>query len=69
VSRWGCLADAADPAVGDLEDQVDNVYRPLQAMARSGPLGHLMKVGEEFIRVGSDGPDRRGHELGAVPVG
>lgn len=37
------------------EDQVDNVYRPLQAMIRLGPLGDLMKVGESFIRVGSRG--------------
>ncbi|MFB9681229.1 hypothetical protein [Streptosporangium vulgare] len=37
------------------EDQVDNVYRPLQAMAKSGPLGELMRVGEEFIRLPNDG--------------
>lgn len=35
------------------EDQVDNVYRPLQSMIRLGPLGDLMRVGEAFIRVGS----------------
>jgi hypothetical protein len=37
------------------EGQTNNVFRPLQAMARSWPLSQLMKVGEEFIRVGSDG--------------
>lgn len=37
------------------EDQVDNVYRPLQSMVRLGPLGDVMKVGEAFIRVGSEG--------------
>jgi hypothetical protein len=38
------------------EDQVDNVYRPLQAMAKHGPLADIMRVGEEFIRLpGDDG--------------
>ncbi|MGI5161402.1 hypothetical protein [Microbispora sp. CA-102843] len=37
------------------EDQVDNVYRPLQAMIKSGPLSALMRVGEEFIRLPNDG--------------
>lgn len=37
------------------EDQVDNVYRPLQAMARSGPLADLMLVREGFIRLPNDG--------------
>jgi hypothetical protein len=37
------------------EDQVDNVYRPLQQMIRLGPLGDLMRVGESFIRVGTAG--------------
>jgi hypothetical protein len=37
------------------ESQVDNVYRPLQSMVKRGPLGELMKVGEEFTRVGDDG--------------
>lgn len=36
-------------------EQVDNVYRPLQAMARYGPLAERMKVGEEFIRLPNDG--------------
>jgi len=37
------------------EDQVDNVYRPLQAMARYGPLAEQMRVGEQFIRLPNDG--------------
>lgn len=37
------------------EDQTDNVFRPLQAMVRYGPLGDLMRVGEEFIRLPNDG--------------
>lgn len=37
------------------EDQTDNVYRPLQQMIRNGPLGELMRVGEEFIRLPGDG--------------
>jgi hypothetical protein len=41
------------------EDQVDNVYRPLQAMARNERLKDRMKVREGFIRLrGEDGdPD------------
>ncbi|MCW2904914.1 MAG: hypothetical protein JWO67_7179 [Streptosporangiaceae bacterium] len=37
------------------QDQVDNVYRPLQAMAKHGPLSDMMRVGEEFIRLPNDG--------------
>jgi hypothetical protein len=37
------------------EEQTDNVYRPLQAMIRYGPLGELMRVGEQFIRLPNDG--------------
>jgi hypothetical protein len=37
------------------EDQVDNVYRPLQAMVKGGPLSGSMKVGEEFTRIGDEG--------------
>lgn len=37
------------------EDQVANVYRPLQSMIRLGWLSDLMTVGEEFIRLGTDG--------------
>jgi hypothetical protein len=37
------------------EDQTANIYRPLQNMIRLGPLGDLMRAGEEFVRVGLDG--------------
>ncbi|SEN85641.1 hypothetical protein [Nonomuraea pusilla] len=37
------------------EDQVDNVYRPLQAMAKGPRLAELMKVREGFIRLPNDG--------------
>jgi hypothetical protein len=37
------------------EEQTDNVFRPLQSMIRYGPLGGLMRVGEEFIRLPNDG--------------
>ena len=37
------------------EDQVDNVYRPLQGMIRRGPLIERMKVREGFIRLPEDG--------------
>lgn len=37
------------------EDQVANVYRPLQAMVKHGPLVEQMKVGENFIRIGGEG--------------
>ncbi len=37
------------------EDQVDNVYRPLQAMARGPRLSELMKVREGFIRLPNEG--------------
>lgn len=36
-------------------DQTDNIYRPLQDMIRLGPLGDLMRVGEGFIRIGTQG--------------
>lgn len=36
-------------------EQTDNVFRPLQSMIRNGPLGELMRVGEEFIRLPGDG--------------
>jgi len=41
------------------QDQVDNVYRPLTAMIHMGPLKHLLKVRESFIRIvgASDDPD------------
>lgn len=37
------------------EDQVANVYRPLQNMVKLGPLGDRMRVGEEFTRIGTEG--------------
>ena len=37
------------------EDQVANVYRPLQAMAKAYPLDGLMRGGEAFIRLPNDG--------------
>lgn len=37
------------------EDQVRNVYRPLQSMVRNGPLGDQMRVGEGFIRLPNEG--------------
>lgn len=37
------------------EDQVDNVYRPLQGMIRRGPLGERMLVREGFVRLPEDG--------------
>lgn len=33
------------------QDQTDNIYRPLKAMIRQGPLGDLLRVGEEFTRI------------------
>jgi hypothetical protein len=39
------------------EDQVDNVYRPLQRMARGERLRDRMKVREGFIRILGDGND------------
>lgn len=41
--------------VATAQTQVDNVYRPLQAMARGDMLSPLMTVGEEFIRLPGDG--------------
>lgn len=37
------------------EDQTDNTYRPLQMMIRNGPLSQVMRVGEDFTRVGENG--------------
>jgi len=37
------------------EDQVDNIYRPLQAMAKNGPLSDLMLPREGFIRLPNEG--------------
>lgn len=33
------------------EDQVDNIYRPLKAMIRLGPLKHLLAPRQGFVRV------------------
>lgn len=33
------------------EDQTDNIFRPLRAMIRLGPLQHLLAVREGFVRV------------------
>lgn len=41
--------------VATAETQVDNVYRPLQAMARGKMLAPLMQVTEDFIRCPNDG--------------
>lgn len=37
------------------EDQVANVYRPLQNMVKKGPLLEQLRVGEEFVRIGDRG--------------
>lgn len=37
------------------EDQVANVYRPLKAMIKHGPLSSLMKPLEGFVKVGEEG--------------
>jgi hypothetical protein len=37
------------------EDQVDNVYRPLKAMIRNGPLAERMLIRQEFVRLPNDG--------------
>ncbi len=37
------------------EDQVANVYRPLQSMVKRGPLSEMLRVGEEFTRIGDQG--------------
>jgi hypothetical protein len=37
------------------EDQVQNTWGPLQMMIREGPLGDILRVGEEFIRCPNDG--------------
>ena len=41
--------------VATSEDQVANVYRPLQSMVKQGWLADFMRVGEEFTRVRDDG--------------
>lgn len=39
------------------EDQADNIYGPLRAMVRLGPLKHTLAVREGFMRVLSDSGD------------
>lgn len=39
------------------QDQVDNVWRPLSAMIRMGPLGDLLLPRESFIRVKGENAD------------
>lgn len=41
--------------VATSEEQVDNVYRPLQSMVRGGPLDSFMKTGEQFVRLPNNG--------------
>lgn len=48
------------------EDQVANVYRPLTAMIKLGPLGDLMKVREGFIRILGDSSDEDFDRIDAV---
>ncbi|MEU7814120.1 hypothetical protein [Pseudonocardia sp. NPDC049154] len=36
-------------------DQVANVYDPLKSMVKQGPLSELLRVGEEFTRIGDQG--------------
>ena len=49
------------------EDQADNIYGPLRAMVRLGPLKHTLAVREGFMRVLS--PPRLIDELGDGDVG
>jgi hypothetical protein len=37
------------------EDQVDNIWRPLTAMVKNGPLSETVKAGEEFLRLPNNG--------------
>ena len=37
------------------EDQADNVFRHIRSMIRLGPLGDMMRVGENMIRIGTEG--------------
>jgi hypothetical protein len=63
---WSYAYDAGEPMgmpwptpliqlLATSEDQVDNVYRPLQAMARGPYLSEQMQVREGFIRLPNDG--------------
>ncbi len=48
------------------EDQVDNVYRPLQAMARNPRLSNRMLVREGFIRLRDEGGDPEQNRIDVV---
>lgn len=48
------------------EDQVDNVYRPLQAMARNPRLAGRMLVREGFIRLRDEGGDPEQNRIDVV---
>jgi hypothetical protein len=48
------------------EDQVDNVYRPLQAMARNPRLRDRMLVREGFIRLRDEGGDPEQNRIDVV---
>ena len=37
------------------EDQTDNIFKPLKRMIELGPLGGLMRAGEDLVRIGVDG--------------
>ncbi|PZF98248.1 hypothetical protein [Micromonospora deserti] len=37
------------------EDQTDNIYRHVKAMIRLGPLSDLMRLGEDMVRIGTEG--------------
>lgn len=48
------------------QDQVDNVWRPLTAMIRMGPLGELLLPRESFIRVRGQNEDPELDRIDAV---
>ncbi|MCU1679215.1 MAG: hypothetical protein JWM93_3973 [Frankiales bacterium] len=48
---------AAIQLLATSEDQTSSTMRPLQAMIKAGPLGDIMRVGEEFIRIVRAGDD------------
>nr|WP_277345892.1 LAGLIDADG family homing endonuclease [Rhodococcus sp. B10] len=48
------------------EDQVDNVYRPLTAMIRLGPLSELLFVREGFVRIAGESPGEDFDRIDAV---
>jgi hypothetical protein len=48
------------------EDQVQNVYRPLTAMIRMGPLSDLLLIREGFIRIVGESEDENADRIDAV---